>query len=562
MYRTRYTNKKRTLSLSIALMILGVVGALVWMLGGNVLLARADGTPGGNVSDPVVRSVDVAKPAVVRILTQVAGRLTVNFSNNSTVTFPQNFNQAYQELLSGSGTFISSHGDILTADHVVNPPPEVLQQAAANDVATYINQHPELGLGQMTADQVAQALQSGQLKSSANFDSRQSQVFMSTDYTGPLTATSLTQVPLQANVDRIEKESAVNQRDVAIVHATFPVDTPSVLLGDSSGVQPQDQLTIIGFPGNGDVSTQPTDLLTSSVNTISVSSIKTTDNGAPVIQVGGNVEQGDSGGPALDAQGNVVGVVSFGISNGNAPGSTSFLQASNSARDLVNSLKLDTTPGKFQSQWSAAFKDYASSTPGHWHKAAQEFQQLATGYPQFKAVSKFLDYAQSQAQSEKVAATPTATSGSSRSTLPGIQIPALAIGVAALILVILAAIGTSAIVIRRRKKGADQARNAPPVAPPVNASVHPNVSPAGGSATSGYVPPPAASRSIPVAPPQEALAAFGGPSQQSAQSTTNTASLRPWPCGHMNRPNARFCSICGEPAPEPPTSVIRQRPEQ
>ena len=564
MYRTRYTHKKRTPSLSITLMILGVVGVLVWMLGGNVLSARADGTPGGNVSDPVVRSVDVAKPAVVRILTQVAGRLTVNFSNNSTVTFPQNFNQAYQELLSGSGTFISSHGDILTADHVVNPPAEVLQQAAANDVANYINQHPELGLGQMTADQVAQALQSGQLKSSANFASRQSQVFMSTDYTGPLTATSLTQVPLQANVDRIEKESAVNQRDVAIVHATFPMDTPSVLLGDSSGVQPQDQLTIIGFPGNGDVSTQPTDLLTSSVNTISVSSIKTTDNGAPVIQVGGNVEQGDSGGPALDTQGNVVGVVSFGISNGNAPGSTSFLQASNSARDLVNALKLDTTPGKFQSQWSAAFKDYASNTPGHWHKAAQEFQQLATGYPQFKAVSKFLNYAQSQAQSEKMpTATPTATSGSSRSSPPSIQVSMLAIvGVAALILVILAVIGTSAIVIRRRKKGADQVKNAPPIAPPINASVHPNVSPAGGSVASGYAQPPVASSSIPVAPPPPSLASFGGPSPQPAQSTTNTASLRPWPCGHMNRPNARFCSICGEPAPEPPTSVIRRRPEQ
>lgn len=559
-------------------MILGVVGALVWMLGGNVPRAQADGIPGGNISDPVVRSVDIAKPAVVRILTQVAGRLTVSFSNNSTVTFPQNFNQAYQELLSGSGTFISSHGDILTADHVVNPPDEVLQQAAANDVSNYINQHPELGLGQMTPDQVAQALQSGQLKSSANFDSRQSQVFMSTDYTGPLTATSLTQVPLQASVDRIEKESAVNQRDVAIVHATFPMDTPSVQLGDSSGVQPQDQLTIIGFPGNGDVSTQPTDLLTSSVNTISVSSIKTTDSGAPVIQVGGNVEQGDSGGPALDAQGNVVGVVSFGISDGNAPGNTSFLQASNSARDLVNALKLDTTPGPFQSLWNKAFNDYAANTPGHWHKAAQEFQQLATSYPQFKAVTRFLNYAQTQARSEKLSATPTATPRSrNKSILPAIQIPWLAvIGIAVLIFVILAAIGTFAVVIRRRKRKVDQSRNMPSPAQPASASLYPNAPPAGMPARSEYVTPSAASRSIPAVPPsQPSLAPFGGPSQQpaapgvrsptpppSAQSTTHTGGLRPWPCGHMNRPNARFCSICGEPAPEPPTTVIRQRPEQ
>ncbi|HEY7418951.1 MAG TPA: serine protease, partial [Ktedonobacteraceae bacterium] len=461
MYRTKYTKKKTIPSLSLACVILGVVGALAFILGESVLPAQADGIPGGKISDPVVRSVDVAKPAVVRILTQTAGRLTVSFSNNSNVTFPQNSNQAYQELLSGSGTFISSHGDILTADHVVNPPAEVLQQAAANDVTNYINQHPELGLGQMTPDQVTQGLQSGQIKSSANFDSKQSEVFFSTDYTGPLSATDLTQVPLKANVDRIEKESAVDQRDVAIVHASFPIDTPSVQLGDSSGVQPQDQLTIIGFPGNGDVSTQPTDLLTSSVNTISVSSIKTTQTGAPVIQVGGNVEHGDSGGPALDAQGNVVGVVSFEISTGNTPGNTSFLQASNSARDLVQSLNLNTTPGKFQNLWSKAFDDYAANTSGHWHKAAQEFQQLAAGYPQFKAVTKYLDYAQTQARTETIP-TPTATPTSSKtSVLPSVQSPLLAAGIAALLLVILV-VFTFAVVIRRRKKRANGVGNAQP----------------------------------------------------------------------------------------------------
>ena len=95
-------------------------------------------------------------------------------------------------------------------------------------------------------------------------------------------------------------ESSINEKDVAIVHVSLN-DMPSVQLGDSTNVQQQDELTIIGFPGNGDVSNKPTDLLTSSINKISVSSIKTTDSGAEVIQVGGNVEHGDSGGPALDA---------------------------------------------------------------------------------------------------------------------------------------------------------------------------------------------------------------------------------------------------------------------
>src|SRR5262249_5743201 len=140
--------------------------------------------------------------------------------------------------------------------------------------------------------------------------------------------------------------------------------------------------------------------------------IKTTDQGAQVIQVGGNVEHGDSGGPALDSNGNVVGIVSFGLSTPDSPGSTEFLQASNSARKLAQSIHLDTTPGPFEKAWSQAFNDYAATTPGHWHKAAQELTALQTNYPQFKAVQPYLQYAQAQAKQEKVqqsGSTPTPT---------------------------------------------------------------------------------------------------------------------------------------------------------
>ena len=101
-------------------------------------------------------------------------------------------------------------------------------------------------------------------------------------------------------------------------------DTPSITLGDSTNVEPQDQLTIIGFPGNGDIPTanNATTLsqavnpsigfFTASVNKVYVSALKPYTSGAPLIQVGGNVEHGDSGGPALDSNGNIVGIVSFG----------------------------------------------------------------------------------------------------------------------------------------------------------------------------------------------------------------------------------------------------------
>jgi hypothetical protein len=222
---------------------------------GRSPVAYADGVPGGNVADPVVRAVDIAKPAVVRIFTQFNAQLTVHFSSTQSVTFPQ-ASSGYPLTLSGTGTIISAHGDILTADHVINPPhdqqlSQILDMTAAPDVANYINQNLKQN-PPLTSDQVNQELTSGQLPSDPNYGTPASQVFLSTDYTGPLTATNLNNVPAQyqAPVDRVEAQSSVNQADVAIVHANL-TDTASVELGNSSNVQQQDMLTIIGFHGNG-----------------------------------------------------------------------------------------------------------------------------------------------------------------------------------------------------------------------------------------------------------------------------------------------------------------------
>jgi S1-C subfamily serine protease/large-conductance mechanosensitive channel len=535
--------------------------------------------PGGNVTDPVVRAVDIAEPAVVRIFTTLGGHLTVHFSATNSVTFPQGIGNSYPIQLSGTGTFISSHGDILTADHVINPPhdqalSQYLDDSAANDVAAYINQNAKQG-SQVTPDQVDQELRSGQLPSDPKYDPATSEVFLSTSYTGPLTATSFQDVPdqIHAPVDRIEQQSAFNQKDVAIVHVSMN-DMPSVQLGDSSNVQQQDQLTIIGFPGNGDVSTRPTDILTSSVNTINVSSIKTSDSGAEVIQVGGNVEHGDSGGPALDSSGSVVGIVSFGLSDATSPGGTSFLQASNSARDLVNNLKLDTTPGSFQKAWSQAFADYSATFSGHWHKAAQEFAKLAASYPQFKAVSPYLTYTQAQAKNEPI--TQTNTHPSSSSSVNTVLAYALTIG--AIVLVLLLAFLLFRVMLRsnRKKKAAapenpvtTQASQVPQASQASLQSSPTSIAQQHGNAA-GLAP-----QQVKIPQDEDDLTPFGAPptrgerpfepiqsrpvpSQSSVPPSVVSGTLRPWPCGHMNRANARFCSICGEPAPPPPTRHFEQ----
>jgi S1-C subfamily serine protease len=515
----------------------------------NTTTTYAGEMPGGNVSDPVVRKVDIARPAIVRIITTIGGHLTVYFAPTSqSATFPLR-GGSYSLKLSGSGAFISANGDILTADHVVKPPHdqslnEFLYKEAANEIANYINQHFSVSQP-YTKDEVIFDLESGTFPSTPAYDSSASEVYLSTEYTGPQSVSQLADVPstMHVKVDRIEQESSFDKNDVAIVHVNNMSDMPSIQLGDSSGVQEQDNLTIIGFPGSGDVNDAPTDFLTSSVNKVFVSAIKTTDKGAHVIQVGGNVEHGDSGGPALDEQGNVVGIVSFGLDIPNTFGQTTFLQASNSAKTLVHALTLNTTPGRFQKAWNQAFTDYASNAPRHWHRALKELQQIASQYPLFQAVTPYLAFAQAQAKSERLPQ-PQSQSGISQIIL-----------IVGIIVVILMALIFFGVFFARRqgKKSLPTASKQPAFTstPPDDIAQNDQMRAEYGTLLGplpGYTPPPFTS-------PQDTYVATdtqpfttNRPSEEAtAPGPSSNQEPRLSACGHLNTSDARYCRTCGMP---------------
>ena len=115
--------------------------------------ASADGRPpGGVLSDPVVRAVDVASPAVVRIVTTVSGKVTLPLCGTF-VTLPVS-GAPYTLGWSGSGAFVSANGDILTAGHIAE-----IEEAeeidalyhggrSATDIAIALNNNAAcLGLG-------------------------------------------------------------------------------------------------------------------------------------------------------------------------------------------------------------------------------------------------------------------------------------------------------------------------------------------------------------------------------------------------------------------------------
>ena len=480
--------------------VLGLVVPLMGLALAAPVAQAAPRPPGGNFQNPVVRAVDIAEPAVVRIATEEDARISIRLCTR-TATLPLD-GSTYQIGVSGSGAFITSNGDILTADHVVDIPDDLIVEFAAQDIADLLNNASAVdpgcrASGFITADAVA----AGDVNFGYNTQRANVHTFawLSTAYTGPLAASAMRDVP-QLDATKLAT-STFTENDLALLHVNMS-DTPSVRLDDSSAVAVEDRLTVVGFPGNGDVNDNPSNFLTPSVNEVLVSAIKAGDNGTQLIQVGGNVEHGDSGGPVLDGDGHIVGVVSFG---GPDPrGNTTFLRTSNAALDLVQTQGLNLAPGPFQQAWAKAFGDYAATYPGHWQAAARAMTQLASAYPHFIALTPYLDYAKTAAAQEQAQLSAKQPSG-----IAALPLWLLFAGGGGIALLLSVGVGLGVwLLIRRRRRRAAPAPVA--VYPYAGYTAHPGFAapstyplPGGGypaQGTPGYVSPSPDFSSGPYAP--------------------------------------------------------------
>ena len=407
--------------------------------------AAQDRPPGGALANPVVR---------IATLYEAHLRLT---ACGVTTSLPRS--GAYTLGGLGSGAFVSANGDVLTADHVVDIDRRSLDSVifsgarVSGDVAAFLNNtcHPSVPV---TPDDVANGIvQFNGLPFSTTYSAPRILVWRSASYLGTVSGGSANNVTtqleglMQASYSEatVRKTSSFEQDDVALIHVGL-TDTPSIQLDPSTELAVEDGLTVIGFPGNGDVNGDPTNLLTPSVNNVNVSAIKRNDNGSQLIQVGGNVEHGDSGGPALDGAGHIVGIVSFGGSDNQ--GITAFLRSSDSALTLLRDAQIDTAPGTFQKLWEQAFADYADTTPGHWQTASREMDALTTLYPDFHGLDVYRAYADAAAAREA-----PNTSVFQAPPLPlGLSLPVAAAIVAGVVLLLLLLIIISGVRRRARRR--------------------------------------------------------------------------------------------------------------
>ncbi len=129
--------------------------------------------------------------------------------------------------------------------------------------------------------------------------------------------------------------------DVALLQLNSATGLPTVTVGDSSTVQVGDAITAIGNAfGKGGQPTATTGTVAAVHRSITARDPSGTSSERlnDVIQIAADVHPGDSGGAVLNAQGQVVGIITAGPSNSSGNG-TGFAIPINAAIGIVNEIR-------------------------------------------------------------------------------------------------------------------------------------------------------------------------------------------------------------------------------
>jgi serine protease Do len=146
-------------------------------------------------------------------------------------------------------------------------------------------------------------------------------------------------------------------KDVSIVKIDAN-NLPTVRLGDSSKVHIQEAIRVIGYPG----AASPLglnligmeSLFVPTVTNGHVSAVKMDFKGKPVIQSDAAITHGNSGGPAFNDAGEVIGIATFGPE----VAGLNFFVPINTAMEFVNQVGAKPDQGLFDSLWQEALDTY------------------------------------------------------------------------------------------------------------------------------------------------------------------------------------------------------------
>jgi Trypsin-like peptidase domain/FHA domain len=174
--------------------------------------------------------------------------------------------------------------------------------------------------------------------------------------------------------------------DCAIIKVKIE-NAPTLPIGDSTKSQVEDHIVVIGYPGVADF----TDLLDdksqlqASVTDGAISSLKKASTGEQILQISAPITHGNSGGPAIDQHGNVVGLATFG-NEGDVQG-FNFLVASSTLLELVKKAKIEPKPSDTNKAWNSGLDHYWAD---EYTDAIHDFEEVQLLFPTHSEAAGFI----------------------------------------------------------------------------------------------------------------------------------------------------------------------------
>lgn len=326
-----------------------------------------------------------AKPAVALVISEIRAGVTVDCGDGRPVTAA-----AAPARETGSGWFVDPAGWLITSAHVV---------ATVQDPARL---EPMLRQSGVEAACLGTALARRGLRPGQRPDVEE-------EIARQLTVRALpgARVTLDRSVTvllpngmrrpaRVEKATAgagavMSARDLALLKVEA-AHVPTLPLADSTRTKIGDRLHVIGFP-NVVMSHEllnASATVDASVTGGAISGFKEDVNGEPVIQTDASAAGGDSGGPAVNDRGEVVGVMTFvsgAVSDGGLVQGFNFVIPSATVRAfLEGSAVAPGESGRFTRAWAAGLRAFFGGDHAAARAHLAEADRLLPGLPDVRRV--------------------------------------------------------------------------------------------------------------------------------------------------------------------------------
>ena len=383
----------------------------------------------GDTVDDSSRLATLSRPSVVMILAKYCTSIRISSDNPDTLVANKTY--PFCVASTGSGFFINSDGYIATNGHVVKLLDTTsviyagilgggLDRFIVDSMASSIRsegQDPDMAAVASVASRVKSDKQAALQYAMAtkqlidkkvinlendryNYYVQMGKTPMSLGVGGNVaTGNGIAEAKMVGmDYDTMAANGTFHTSDVAIIKVAG-IGFPALPLGDSSKIDSGESLEVMGFPGVAmggegsflDSSSNAEPTVTRGV----VSAIKQAKGDMKkLIQTDASINHGNSGGPAINVDGEVVGIATYGLTVDSGSGNYNFLSDIDDLKSLASKNGIETKSGITYDKWKSGLDSYYLS---YFKYAKSDFESVQKLYPDHPTVDNYVKEAELKA---------------------------------------------------------------------------------------------------------------------------------------------------------------------